>query len=88
MAEPVQDADYERLWPVHPKLSRLPWKRARQMRENESRFSYLWGDLARYNAGVSQGIEFTAEFKARMAQKQADYDRIVLRHSDGPGCGS
>jgi hypothetical protein len=42
-------------------------------RERERMWDDQWGDLATYNSEVSRGIVHTAEYDARMAEKQAAF---------------
>lgn len=60
----------------HATLSRLPWRRRRQLRENLRAFQLHWGELADYNAEVSRGVVHTPEYQARMAQRQAAWNRV------------
>lgn len=44
---------------------------------------YKYEDLARYNSERAHGIEHTAEWKARMAEMQAEFDTEMRERYPG-----
>ena len=42
-----------------------------------------WGDLATYNAEVSRGLVHTPEWKAKMAEKQKQYNEEAMKEFEG-----